>query len=103
MPRFYVTATWHDWPDGGSFGTIVEAKDYDEAEHLCKLEMADVYPEPEEAYAESAEQWHIVDCYKLEDSHLGQILTRIIEIYEQPGGFTLVRPEIEKARKYLYG
>jgi hypothetical protein len=26
MKRFYVTMTWEDWPEGGSFGHIVEAE-----------------------------------------------------------------------------
>ncbi|MZR12680.1 hypothetical protein GQE99_06555 [Maritimibacter sp. DP07] len=38
--RSYVTRNWHDYPEGGDFGTIVEAKDHDEAERLCGLEMA---------------------------------------------------------------
>jgi hypothetical protein len=40
MTKFYVTMTWDDWPNGGSYGTVVNAKDHVEAEQLCKLEMA---------------------------------------------------------------
>lgn len=39
--RFYVTLTWDDWPEGGSFGTVVEATNAEEAEELARDEMAD--------------------------------------------------------------
>ena len=33
--RFYVTLTWDNWPEGGSYGAVVEAKDH-EAEDLVR-------------------------------------------------------------------
>lgn len=40
MIRFYVSLTWHYWPESGSYGTIVEADDADTAQWRAKLEMA---------------------------------------------------------------
>lgn len=67
--KFYVTLTWHDWPDGGSYATVVEAPDYDEA-HLMALEqMAVLYAQ--EIGHESVNHldygWYLVDCYKIAD------------------------------------
>lgn len=75
MTRFYVTKTWHDWPEGGSYGTVVEANDFAEAEALCEAEMAQSYAEffddeedPVE-YAREAygQEWHTVDCFNLDE------------------------------------
>lgn len=33
--KFYVTLTWHDWSEGGSYGTVVEAESYEDAEQLA--------------------------------------------------------------------
>lgn len=41
--RFYVSLTWHDWPTGGSFGTVVEAETEGEAESLARQAMAQHY------------------------------------------------------------
>ncbi len=38
--KFYVSLTWDDWPEGGSYGTLLMAIDYVEAEKLARLEMA---------------------------------------------------------------
>lgn len=91
MKRFYVTATWHDWPEGGSFGTIVEVSEQDTqlsgfppgfgcaigAERMCHEEMAQTMahdwaadePEADPAWwlANYADQWHIVDCFDLDE------------------------------------
>ena len=73
--KFYVTKTWHDWPEGGSYGTVVEANDHAEAEALCEAEMAQAYAEffdDEEdpvGYARKAygQEWHTVDCFDLDE------------------------------------
>lgn len=80
--RFYVTMTWHGWPEGGSYGTVVEASSHDEAEQLCIAEMLSCYAEadkPEEWGVETVEQmlekirdayageWHLVDCFVLDE------------------------------------
>ena len=87
--RFYVTLTWHDFPEGGSFGTIVEAKEHNEAENKAREEMAQAYTEDDkiEGYEEMSEAeqlqaeenqilecvgkhlftWHLVDCFDLDD------------------------------------
>lgn len=72
MTRFYVTMTWHDWPEGGSYGTIVEAESYAEAEHLCHVEMAQSYAadidgDPSVVLQEYSNNWHVVDCFDLDD------------------------------------
>ena len=70
MPKFYVTMTWHDWPEGGSYGTVVEAKDHDEAHRLTLEEMATSYGE--ECGTDIVHEdydWFLVDCFKLSDFH----------------------------------
>jgi hypothetical protein len=68
MTRFYVTMTWHDWPEGGSYGTVVTASNYIEAEALCRAEMAECYGEAiDEKVDPSDYDWHVVDCFNLDD------------------------------------
>ena len=76
--KFYVTLTWHDWPEGGSYGTVVEAKDYDEAEELARAEMRETYREEidgdldddDDDYLDDWDaNWHLVDCFKVADFH----------------------------------
>lgn len=83
MTRFYVTMTWDDWPEGGSFGTVIEAKTEDHAEALCKVEMAQSAADNERAdHVKDAletwgEQWHVVDCFPVDDfieNHGGKVL-----------------------------
>ncbi len=78
--RWYVTLTWDDWPEGGSFGTTIEAADHDAAEHGAKREMAlaklnelqDEYDHLSEEAAlqevlnDYADDWHLVDCFDLD-------------------------------------
>lgn len=40
MTRFYVSLTWEDWPDGGSYGTVVVAENQDLAVQIARAEMA---------------------------------------------------------------
>lgn len=49
MPRFYVTMTWDDWPEGGSYGTVVEAPDHETATEMVRREMAASRAGPEDA------------------------------------------------------
>lgn len=70
--KFYVTLTWHDWPEGGSYGTVVEAKDYQEAEDLARAEMRATLAEEGEDYDDDYlddrdMNWHLVDCFKVAD------------------------------------
>lgn len=39
MKQWYVALTWHDWPDGGSYATEVEAADAGAAEAKAREEM----------------------------------------------------------------
>lgn len=73
MTRFYVTLTWHDWPEGGSYGTIVEAESYAEAEELCRAEMKATLIEEwgeddisEDELTDRDMNWHLVDCFDLD-------------------------------------
>lgn len=71
MPRFYCTATWHDWPEGGSYGIIVEAKDHEEAEKMARAKMAESYSATINSTVEYAQRaygynWHLVDCFDLD-------------------------------------
>jgi len=40
MAKFYVTLTWDNWPEGGSYGAVVEAEDYDKAALAARMEMS---------------------------------------------------------------
>lgn len=92
--RWYVTMTWDDWPEGGSYGTVIEgATDEEEAESLCRREMACVSLEGEDPETciyndediedqtsvaadearisnfmeEYADEWEVIDCFNLDD------------------------------------
>jgi hypothetical protein len=66
--RFYVTMTWHDWPEGGSYGTVVEARDHAEAVSLCEQEMAASYGEAIDEKVDPHDyDWHLVDCFDLDE------------------------------------
>lgn len=76
MARYYVTMTWEDWPVCGSYGTIIEAKDHEEATKLCMLEMAhcedgggclDGVRKKDIDLVLSQQDWHIVDCFNLDE------------------------------------
>ncbi len=76
MIRYYVTMTWDNFPEGGSFGTVVDAENTDDAEHLCRMEMAEArlaeYDDdsPETLYSilsDYEDEWHVVDCFDLDE------------------------------------
>jgi hypothetical protein len=81
LHRFYVTMTWDDFPEGGSYGTVVEAKDHEQAERFCRLEMAasrceqqsgdlddnDDEQSIEEFLDEYDAEWHLIDCFDLDE------------------------------------
>lgn len=76
-PRYYVTMTWDDWPEGGSYGAIVEAETHEEAEAQVRQSMAECRAEDcEEGEEEAdpahwleayADQWHVVDCQDFDE------------------------------------
>lgn len=61
--RFYVSMTWDDWPEGGSYGTTVLALDHEAAEEACKLEMAELRADEDT----DSDKWHVVDCFDLDE------------------------------------
>ena len=72
--RFYVTMTWHDFPEGGSYGTVVEARDHNHAKKLCREEMAISLSDeskgedtPEQKMKNYGEGWHVIDCFYLDE------------------------------------
>lgn len=73
--QFYVTMTWDDWPEGGSYGTIIEATTHAEAERLCKQQMAETRADsaltdgmtPDDVLEAYGDEWHVVDCFPLDD------------------------------------
>lgn len=69
MKRFYVTMTWHDFPEGGSFGTVVEARDHNHAEELCREEMAAALSDEcgEHEDVRSSMDWYLIDCFDLDE------------------------------------
>lgn len=83
MPRFYVTLTWDDFPEGGSYGAVVTADDTTQAEAMVREQMAAtrsefydgdldlddqevVDAETDRIVAEYADVWHVVDCFDLD-------------------------------------
>ncbi len=71
MPRFYVTMTWDDWPEGGSYGTVIEAETSEQAETLCRQEMAATRAEDSDITAQDylddySNEWVVVDCFDLD-------------------------------------
>jgi hypothetical protein len=74
LKLFYVTMTWDNWPEGGSFGTKVLAEDHADAERLCRRDMAthrasDDDEELDEFHYLDAygDEWVTVDCFPLDD------------------------------------
>lgn len=72
MKRYYCTAVWHDFPEGGSFGTIVQAENYAAAEHACMIEMAESYAaeideDPQLVFQGYSDSWTIIDCFDLDE------------------------------------
>lgn len=72
MKRWYVTKTWDDWPEGGSYGTIIEADSYEAAEGACLAEMADSRASEGSQSAqyyinEYGDEWYTVDCFDLDE------------------------------------
>lgn len=69
---YYVTMTWDNWPEGGSYGTIVRAHSREEAEELCRQEMAQTRVEEDDDVSEAEirrmydDDWHVVDCFPLD-------------------------------------
>lgn len=94
MDWYYVTLTWDDWPEGGSYGTMVQAKDHKEAEALARAEMnasrgeEDPDQEDPDYYMNAyGNEWHEVDCMKLEDFirlHADKIDRAWLKPYERP-------------------
>lgn len=71
--RYYVTKTWHDFPEGGSFGTVVEADSPEQAQQFCNNEMAATYADSYldvgdglDVAAEHGGDWHTIDCFDLD-------------------------------------
>lgn len=75
--RFYVTMTWDDWPEGGSYGTVIEADTPEEAQSLCRTEMANLRGEAVSGMDDEADAdfylenfsdgWYLVDCFDLDE------------------------------------
>lgn len=142
--KFYVSCNWHDYPEGGTYGTEVLAETHEEALQLCHAEMAaitaesigyedepdscancgnedqdgsDVCPDcggndwlrgtkaDDEALRVYGPEWHPVDCYRLIDTEMGQLLARIIEAWDDGTRFhseTLPGP-IQAAKEFFHG
>lgn len=72
LKRYYVTVTWDNWPEGGSYGDIVEAESPAEAEAIIMQAMADSKAcegsdeSPEAIMASYASKWHVVDCFDVD-------------------------------------
>ena len=55
---FYVSITWDDWPEGGSYTATVSAKDTEHAICLCKMEMASSRAEEQNSCAHCGESYN---------------------------------------------
>ena len=93
MTKHYVTMTWDNFPEGGSFGAVIEAENHDLAEKLCRQEMADSRAdedthdgfglEGDECDADwfldsYASEWHVIDCFDL-DAFLAEHATPVMK------------------------
>jgi hypothetical protein len=78
MSHFYTTLTWDNWPEGGSYGDTVEAANSTEAEAMMRLMMAasrleeqggnvDDDDEVQRIVEEYGDDWHLVDCWDVDD------------------------------------
>lgn len=75
MPRFYVSMTWEDWPEGGSFVGTTEAASDEEAVSKVMDAMALARTEgmdgelatPEYWLLEYGEDWELVDCFNIDE------------------------------------
>ncbi|TVR06647.1 MAG: hypothetical protein EA385_15120 [Salinarimonadaceae bacterium] len=70
--RFYVSITWEDWPNAGSFGDVVFADDAAHAEAVARWKMATARAEEDGCDAYDVirlhgDDWHVVDCFALDD------------------------------------
>ena len=81
--RFYVSMTWDDFPEGGSYGTIVHADTHEQAENDTRWMMAfsritgddefigpideSTLDEINECYSDGASDWDVVDCFDLDE------------------------------------
>lgn len=84
--QWYVSMTWHNFPEGGTFATVVSARDDKQAKYLALHEMASSYRNnygtpagvllsadegvsDEEITSAVAmhflDEWHVVDCFNV--------------------------------------
>tara|TARA_R110002072_G_scaffold63430_3_gene157836 strand:+ start:4288 stop:4866 length:579 start_codon:yes stop_codon:yes gene_type:complete len=97
MKTYYCTANWHDYPKGGTYGDLVQATDYEDAEEKLRLSMTASYiesfwvdedwenhewnPESDEDHKEAlkyiketyGECWTVVDCYPYVDNFINNL------------------------------
>ena len=86
--------TWEDWPEGGSFGTIIEAPDHETAESLCRDEAEGMRGDPDVIGEENhphpyREDWHTVDCWDVDEfiaNHQRKPTTNSRQVCETCGG-----------------
>lgn len=87
--RYYVSMTWDDWPEGGTYTTLVDAESDEEALAKVKRQMAEARIFDDEEYDEEytrdmaideclegyGDAWHEVECLPIDDfiEHLQQI------------------------------
>lgn len=78
--RFYVTKTWHDWPEGGSCGEVIEAEDHTEAESKMLDIMAEYYAQEDDDVENIEENyaphWHTIDCFDLDEAITSWLASR---------------------------
>lgn len=66
---YYVCRAWHDFPEGGTYATLVMAASDDEAGRACLEEMAVNYIDPDEGptVEDWCDEWmddcHVIDCF----------------------------------------
>jgi len=61
---WYVTMTWEDWPEGGSYGDVVLADTDEDAIRIVRQDMAALSRDDYNDYND----WHVVDCFPLADA-----------------------------------
>lgn len=64
LQRFYVVKAWDNFPEGGTCGEIIWAKDHDDA----KEQMIEIMRSYRDYEADGyVDQWETIDCWPLDD------------------------------------
>lgn len=66
MKTFSILLSWDNFPEGGTYGTAIEAENSDEAEKLARIEMAELRcaesgDDPQDFLSQYGDEWDVLD------------------------------------------